>query len=209
MLKKIFKNFIKMYIITLIIGSVVGIIASLVLGEILMVFSMILTTIIFVAILRLMNKKTSETVNKAPKIIKGNMKHMKGLPIAKGVSCEVTLIDNSYKFVANNAEFILDKSKVLDLTLKTDVKVRRGYKTSVGGAAIGSMIGGVRGATILGVKPKENRSYTYSLMITYNKNNKVSYIVLEEGAFSFFSNQLIKEFRKNAMPNNSIASFDL
>lgn len=207
MLKKLFKGFL---IISLVMFIPI-LLFFIVNKEYEQIFPLMLTSLFYVVPLVSMNKqKTSDNSSEKAKIIKGYMKHMSGLPIAEGVKCEVSSLPTMYKFKANNAEFKLDKSRVVDVCVKTDVEIQKQYVSSIGGAIGGALVFGALGAIVGGrTKQKVNKEYTFYSIITYNKDDKLEYISFEISQGSFFGNKLASEFKKTATPNSAITSFDL
>ena len=74
--------------------------------------------------------------------------HVYGLPVPDGAVCNVFLCPNKYIFSRRGQDFNLDFSKVIDVSIKTEVENFVNYTNNLRRAAIGYAIGGSIGAAI-------------------------------------------------------------
>ena len=74
----------------------------------------------------------------------------------------------------------MNRSKITDISVKTDVEIQKQYVSSAGGAIAGGMVFGPLGAIVGGrVKEKKTREFTYYLIFTYRSDAEISYISFE------------------------------
>ena len=89
--------------------------------------------------------KQSEDKDRFNASITSNMKHVEGLPLAKGVMTTVHYCPDRLVFVAGEQEFSLKKDKITSISVETGSDI----SSKVTGAAAGTMIfGGLTGAAI-------------------------------------------------------------
>ena len=126
------------------------------------------------------------------------MKHVNGLPIAEGVNCKITMEADRFIFSSGSMNFELEKLKITDMCIKTDVEIQKQAVSSAGGAVAGGLAFGPLGAIIGGrVKTKNIRTATHYLIITYTDNRgKLAYIGFEVTNSLTAAGKLITEFRK-------------
>ena len=107
-------------------------------------------------------------------------KHQAGLPLPQDSYCTILIEDSCFKITGGGNEFRLDKGKITEMCVKTDVEIQRQYVSSSGGAVAGAMVFGALGAIVGGrVKEKTNRTYTYYLIFTYRSNDEINYVSFE------------------------------
>lgn len=144
----------------------------------------LLVLIISIPIISVKNAKRKKNNKKRLKeigcIVEASMKHFNGLPIPEGSPCTFQVYEDYYKTMANGAEFKLDRSKVIDVCIKTDVEIQKQQVSSIGGAVGGAVLFGPVGAMIGGrAKTKETRTTTTYLIVTYMNDNEMKYIAYE------------------------------
>ncbi len=180
---KIIKNILGTFCIFMCIGSlsmikVSGVPASM------------LTFIIF-AILALFLFKTTqkdklkkiENTNKRREQLKiCTMKHINGLPIAEDATCTITSTDDKFIFTSGTMNFELEKTKITDMSIKTDTEIQEQYVSSVGGAVGGAVLFGPLGAVIGGrAKKKTIKRETHNYLIITYQSPDIKYIGFEVG----------------------------
>lgn len=122
------------------------------------------------------DKKTGKTAEKkqakreskevAEKTIYGN--HQAGLPLAQNAPCTIIAESDCFKFVGGGNSFELNRSKITDISVKTDVEIQKQYVSSAGGAIAGGMVFGPLGAIVGGrVKEREKDARIYLLSHFY------------------------------------------
>lgn len=145
--------------------------------------------------------------NSMAKPIKGVFKHINGLNILENAQCEVLLYPDRYEFKSGTLKFNLSKSKVIDVTVKTDREIQQQYVSSIGGAVAGGVLFGPLGAIIGGrAKKKAIKTYSSYLIITYKDNGNIKYIGFDVTNAPFKAKKFESEFKKN---NNTITRVDL
>lgn len=123
--------------------------------------------------------------------------HNKGLPVVQNVSTQIFSRPNEYEFCANNMTFILNKEKIIDVTMTNSVEIQKNNVSSFGGTVGGAMLLGPVGAMIGGrTKEKTSNVVTSYLVFTYLDNDEIKYI-----SFDCTNNlkaiKFVKEFEKN------------
>lgn len=143
----------------------------------------------------------------APDPIEGNFRHVNGLGFAENTPCEVVSYPTFYEFKAGAVNYNLSKSKVIDVTVKTDREIQQQYVSSIGGAVAGGVLFGPLGAIIGGrAKKKAIKTYSSYLIITYKDNGNIKYIGFDVTNAPFKAKKFESEFKKN---NNTITRVDL
>lgn len=125
------------------------------------------------------------------------MKHINGLPIAENIYCSIKLEDDKFIFSSGSMHFELQKSKIKDICIRTDIEIQQYYVSSAGGAAAGAMLFGPVGAIIGGrTKMKSIKHKTYYLIITY-QSDEIKYIGFEIGFHMASANIFINDFKNS------------
>jgi len=124
-----------------------------------------------------MYKKTSEAAKKRKEAgitLEKNLIHFNGLPIAENTICKITSYADRYEFTANGLSFNLQKDRVTDICIKTNVEIQKQAVSSIGGAVAGAVLLGPLGAIIGGrAKDRKVKTTTKYLIITYMKDEEV------------------------------------
>ena len=110
--------------------------------------------------------------------------------------CNVQCFEEKYIFNINGATFNLEKSKVTDVCMKTDVEIHNQYVSSAGGAVAGALLFGPLGAMIGGrTKEKKNKVVSTYLIFTYIKDDSLTYICFDVSNYIVQSGKLVDEFK--------------
>ena len=133
----------------------------------------------------------------------GAFTHFYGLPIAENILVQIFSSVDEYEFLAANTSFRLNKGKITDVAITTDVEIQKNNVSSIGGAIGGAILFGPIGAMIGGrSKEKTSRIVNSYLIFTYMDNNEIKYI-----AFNCTGNtaahKFVKEFKKSNTNNLS------
>lgn len=125
--------------------------------------------------------------------------HVNGLPIAENVRCAITQGPDEFVFLSGNMRFELEKSKIVDMCIKTDTEIQQQYVSSIGGAVAGACLFGPVGAIIGGrAKKKKVKNEVHSyLIITYQSDSEIKYIGFEICSHILAANQFVDDFRKS------------
>ena len=144
-----------------------------------------LFTIGFIMLIVKVVKKKREVKAEKEKLgikLETNLIHFNGLPIPENTICQVISYNDKYEFMANGLTFNLQKDRITDVCIKTDVEIQKQINSSVGGAigwgAAGGLatggIGLVLGAMFGGrAKTHQLTTKTKYLIITYFKDEEV------------------------------------
>lgn len=136
------------------------------------------------------------------------LKHTAGLPISEGLECSIFYFKDKVEIKHNEMKFNLNRNKILDICLKTDVEIQKQYISSSGGAIGGALLFGPVGALIGGrTKQKTIRKASTYLIITYKNNEEIKYIGFDATYSVQKVNKLVNEF-KNSI-NNQTSVVDL
>ena len=96
--------------------------------------------------------------------------------------CTIIAENDCFKFIGGGNSFELNRSKITDISVKTDVEIQKQYVSSAGGAIAGGIVFGPLGAIVGGrVKEKKTREVAYYLIFTYRSGAEISYISFEIG----------------------------
>lgn len=110
------------------------------------------------------------------------LNHAAGLPIAENVPCSLILRADSLEISGNGIKFNLSKTKITNVSVKTEEEIQNQYVSSTGGALAGGLMFGAVGAAIGGrAKKKETKTITLYLIITYKKDSGIDYLMFNIG----------------------------
>lgn len=128
-----------------------------------------------------------------------NFKHMTGLPVSEGAICRLMLCPEKIIIESGGATFNLDKTKITDVCVKTDVEIQKQYVSSAGGAVAGAVLFGPLGAIVGGrTKKKESKTVSTYLIYTYLKNDSIEYISFEVTGQQHQTLQFISDFNQTS-----------
>lgn len=129
------------------------------------------------------------------------LKHMIGLPVPEGFECEISSYPTKISISGNGMQFNLDKNKLIDVCVKTDVEIQNQYVSSVGGAVGGAILFGGLGAMIGGrAKLKQSRTVSKYLIFSYSKDNNINYISFDVLNYLPQAMKFVDEFKE--IPKN-------
>ncbi|WP_297236189.1 hypothetical protein [uncultured Flavonifractor sp.] len=102
------------------------------------------------------------------------------LNLPSGTTCKVKYNPNQITFSANGQEFILESSKMIDVSIMTQTDIQKQYVSSAGGAIAGALLLGPLGAIIGGSPSKKSiKSKQKYLVFSYISNDETNYIVFD------------------------------
>lgn len=130
--------------------------------------------------------------------LKDVMRHVNGLPIAENIACEIVSTPEYMEFKAGNVSIKLNREKIVDVCVKTDIEIQDHMVSSVGGAVGGAVLFGPLGAIIGGrAKKKQTKHTTRYLIITYmDDSNELKYIGFDTTYNSPFNvSKFVKQFQ--------------
>lgn len=152
--------------------------------------------------------KKAQLVRSKDATLYANFLHVIGLPISENTPCDVVSCPGIIEISANGIEFKLDKSKILDISLKTDVEIQKQYVSSGGAAVGGALLFGPLGALIGGrVKAKKSETLHTYMLISYTKKDSVDYIAFDCTKNALNTKSFIDEFRETT--NNVLKTIEL
>lgn len=178
-------------------------------AEVAPLFVLILVLIAFIVFCIKMVGKTSkakktqkERVNQlkaSGMLLQDTFAHVSGLSIAENVFCTMRSYADRYEIHANGAEMNLQRSKVTDVSIKTDTEIQTQYVSSVGGAVGGAVLFGPLGAIIGGrAKQKKTKTVSQYLIITYwSGENELKYICFDVTGRVYSAAKFVDEFVKS------------
>lgn len=148
-------------------------------------------------------KQITNLKNEKGATLFGTFTHFYGLPVAENVLVQIFSSADEYEFLASNTSFKLNKGKITDVAITTDVEIQKNNVSSIGGAVGGAILFGPIGAMIGGrSKEKTSRVVNSYLIFTYKDNDEIKYI-----AFNCTGNmnahKFVKEFKQNGPNTNS------
>ncbi len=137
------------------------------------------------------------------------LKHTAGLPIMEGLNCDIFCFKDKIEIKYNEMKFNLDRERVRDVCLKTDIDIQKQYVSSSGGAIAGGLLFGPVGALIGGrTKQKKIKNVSTYLIITYTNDDEIKYVGFDATNSTLQANKFVKEFGKSNS-NNQAAIVDL
>lgn len=129
-----------------------------------------------------------------------NLTHEAGLPIAENILCKIDYFKDKIVIEGSGTIFNLSTDKIMDISIKTDTEIETFYNSSIGGAVAGAFVLGPLGAMIGGRRKKKEVKKTESfLVITYDKDDEVNFIVFNTKTDPFKANKLVKFFRESGI----------
>lgn len=178
-------------------------------AEVAPLFVLILVLIAFIVFCIKMVGKTSkakkaqkERVNQLKEsgmLLQDTFAHVSGLSVAENVFCTIRSFADRYQFIANGVEMNLQRSKITDVSIKTDTEIQTQYVSSVGGAVGGAVLFGPLGAIIGGrAKQKKTKTVSQYLIITYWSNeNELKYVCFDVTGRVYSAAKFVDEFVKS------------
>jgi hypothetical protein len=120
----------------------------------------------------------------------GIYKHVEGLPFTSGVSIVVYYGAEKFTFKKDSQEVVLKCDKIisLDTCFGKDVNNQAAKGAVAGKILIGGLGGAALGALM---------ASTLYFVITYKKDEKSKFIVLDTALSGLLSDKIIKDFKKN------------
>lgn len=126
--------------------------------------------------------------------------HEAGLPIAEGILCTIHYYKDNIKIEGSGATFNLSTDKIIDMSVKTNTEIETFYNSSIGGAVGGAFVFGPLGAMIGGRKKKKEIKRTENfLIITYDKDEQINFLVFNTERAPFKVNKIIKLFKESGI----------
>lgn len=129
--------------------------------------------------------------------------HEAGLPIAENVQCKINYFKDKIVIEGSGATFNLPTDKIMDISIKTETEIETFYNSSIGRAVAGAFVLGPIGAMIGGrTRKKEVRKTEEYLIITYDKDDKVNFVVFNTKSDPFKASKLIKIFKQSSIKSH-------
>ena len=144
-------------------------------------------------------KRQSVTKSRLGAYSHSAMLHVKGLPVAANVSTEIYDCNSRFVFFASGQEISLAKDKIMSIEVTTGSGIGH---TAAGAVAGKYILGGSTGALFGALAATK----TYCV-ITYQKENKPSFIVLDTAMSGTFAHKLAKEFSQET--SHTVKSVEL
>ena len=123
--------------------------------------------------------------------------HVSGLPIAENLLCQIYSYPDRIEFKSGTTNITLERSKITDMCIKTDVEIQKQMVSNPGGAIAGAIMFGTLGAIIGGrEKSKTKKKISSYLIITYiNNQEELTYIGFD-ATNNFSVGKIVKEFQE-------------
>lgn len=129
-----------------------------------------------------------------------NLTHEAGLPIAENILCKIDYFKDKIVIEGSGTIFNLSTDKIMDISIKTDTEIETFYNSSIGGAVAGAFVLGPLGAMIGGRRKKKEVKKTENfLVITYDKDDEVNFIVFNAKTDPLKANKIVKIFRESGI----------
>lgn len=130
--------------------------------------------------------------------------HVSGLPIVEDCLCEVFSFPDRLDFKYGTTEITLNKDKITDMSIKTDTEIQTQMVSSIAGAVSGAVLFGSLGAIIGGRAKKKNiKTTTNYLIITYDSDGELKFIVFDTKNNPPSAKKLVKEFQHESGGTNT------
>lgn len=131
--------------------------------------------------------------------------HTMGLPIAENMDCQIYSTPTQYEIVASGNQFNIEKSKISDVSLKTDTEIQKQVTSSVGGAVGGAVLFGPLGAMIGGrAKAKDIRTTTTYLIFTFSSDGEVKFVAFDATEQPREAKRFVNEFQSAPPIENQV-----
>ena len=143
------------------------------------------------------NKRAKEaTATRLGATMSGTLKHVSGLPLAKGLTVEMFYGPEKITFKKDGQEITISRDKVTGIDVVTG---NGSARKAIGGAATGKyVVGGAAGAAIGALAAID----TY-LVISYTSDGKNKSIKLDTAASGSFATKVAKDFKQTSKAKRS------
>ena len=184
----------------------VGLVVFLIIMVVLMIFSLYMFHITNKA--RKEGKKKVKDLKAQGMLSIAFLPHVYGLPIPENTNCEIRTYADRMEFHGGNADINLNRNKIVNVAMATDVDIQKQAVSSTGGAILGYAALGPLGAAIGGrVKNRTVRTATTYLIISYRDGESFKHIGFEVGPAINKAQELVNEFNK--LNQNTVTKIDL
>jgi len=113
-------------------------------------------------------------------ILKDAFTHVSGLPLADGTMVTISVYGDKVEFDGSGTQITLERSRITDVSIKTETEIQTHVVSSVGGAIAGGVMFGALGAIIGGrAKTKKTAEISVFLIFTYMKGDSVEYVAFD------------------------------
>lgn len=108
--------------------------------------------------------------------------HIEGLPISRDAEGQISLLNDCFKISFGSYECTLAKSKIYDVSVKTESEIQQQYVSSLGRAAFGGVLLGPIGIILGGRARKKTVSQSTEryLFIIYKSDNEFKCLTFKE-----------------------------
>ncbi len=144
--------------------------------------------IYFVKIIAKDKKHKQNMLDKYGATLSGTLKHISGLPVAKGVPVEVYYCADRFVFTRGEQEIIISREKITNVDVINGSTARQ----YLSGAAAGKYVFGGTKGQLLGVAATA-KNY---LVISYISNGKDKYVKLDTASSDIFALKVQRDFAK-------------
>lgn len=137
----------------------------------------------------------------------GTYQHIYGLPVPENTFVSIYSYPNNIIFTKDKTEITLEKNKLTDVCITTDVDIQKSYVSSIGGAVGGAVLFGPVGAMIGGrAKAKTSKTIYSYLIFTYKKDNENDFCFIGFDVTNkvFEASRFVDEFKNSPSANIKI-----
>lgn len=121
--------------------------------------------------------------------LSGVVKHISGLPVAKGVIIELYYGPKQIVFKKDGQEFVISRDKITNIDLV--IQGNSGRKAMSGAAAGKYVLGGTTGAVVGSLS-----ALVPNLVISYESDGKTKQITLDPSSSGTLFNKIEKDFKR-------------
>lgn len=128
-----------------------------------------------------------------------------GLSISEKALCKLTYCKDKLIIEGSGVTYNLPTHKLIDMDIKSSTEIETFYNSSIGGTVGGAMILGPLGAMIGGRKKKKKiRKTEHFLVITYDKDDEVNFIVFNIDKNPLKAHKFVKTFKESGINHEKI-----
>lgn len=142
------------------------------------------------------NKRATAAIEKRlGATMSATLKHVSGLPVAKGTPVEVYYGPEKIVFKKGGQEISVSREKVTSMELVNSGNTTRKVMS---GAATGKYVGGKTGAAVGALA-----AMVPNLVISYTSDGKSKHITLDLASSGTFGSKIVSDFRQTTRPTRS------
>lgn len=146
------------------------------------------------------DKEKKERLEETGYLESTNLVLESGLSISEKVLCKLTYYKDKLIIEGSGVTYNLPTDRLIDMDIKSNVEIETFYNSSIGGAVGGAAVLGTLGAIIGGRRKKKKiRKTEYFLVITYDKDDEVNFVVFNIDKNPLKARKFVKIFKKSGI----------